>query len=94
MKNPFVLATVIVTVGYPSALAAEIAGVLPSSVLSFPTFIGCFTASSVLAIAFGDYARKPSGDAPRTRKSAPRPAVAAPPAPAGDTAWVHHTLSA
>ena len=94
MKNPFVPATLIVTVGYPSALAAEIAGVLPSGVLSFPAFIGFFTASSVLAIACWDYARKPAGDAPRSRKAETQPAAAAPPAPAGDTAWVHQTLSA
>jgi hypothetical protein len=91
---PFVLATLIVTVSYPSALAAEIAGVLPSGVLSFPAFIGFFTASAVLAIACWDYARKPAGHAPRSRKVAPQPAVAAPPAPASDTAWVHQTLSA
>ncbi|MBI4625669.1 MAG: hypothetical protein HY736_20925 [Verrucomicrobia bacterium] len=94
MKNPFVPATLIVTVGYPAALAAEIAGVLPSSGLSFSAFIGFFTASSVLAIACRDYARKPAGDAPRSRKAATQPAVAAPPAPASDTAWVHQTLSA
>ncbi|MBI4625662.1 MAG: hypothetical protein HY736_20890 [Verrucomicrobia bacterium] len=94
MKNPFVSATLIVTVGYPAALAAELAGVLPSSGLSFSAFIGFFTASSVLAIACRDYAWKPAGDAPRARKAGTRPAVAAPPAPAGPTAWVHPTLSA
>ena len=94
MENPFVPATLIVTVGYPSALAAEIAGVLPSSVLSFPAFIGFFTAFAVLAIACWDYARKPAGHAPRSRQAATRPVEAAPPASAGDTAWVHHTLSA
>jgi len=95
MKNPFPLASAILSTTYPAAIAAELLGVLPSSVINFPTFIGFFTVSGVLAVAFSEYSRKaPSYDAPRLKRQQPQSAKRTQPAVPPGAAWSHHTVSA
>jgi hypothetical protein len=69
-------------------------GLVPATVMSFPTFIGFFTASSVLAIAFSDYSRKaPSYDACGQESRNPQAAKRTAPSTLHGAGWVHHTMS-
>ena len=94
MKNPFLLASAILSTTYPAAVAGELVGVLPLGVINFPTFIGFFTASGVLALALCDYARKgPAYDASQLTRRPSQGALPTYPAALRGAAWVHHTVS-
>ena len=72
MKNAFAISSLILTVGYSVALAAEMIGVLSFRVPSFSTFMSVYIATSVLTLAFGDYFRHTSARANPARRPAPR----------------------
>jgi hypothetical protein len=82
MKNSFVFAHLILGVTFVSALLAELGGILPSSVVSLPTFIGLYVIAGVLAMAFEDYGRSTSRDAQHVADRAPQTEKRAAPVPA------------
>jgi hypothetical protein len=57
MKNAFALSSLILTAGYPAAVALSTFGVLPLPAPSLFEFFGIYTALGVIAFAFGDYSR-------------------------------------
>ena len=76
MKNAFAHSSLILPVGYFVAVAAEMIGVVSFRALSFSTFISVYVATSVLALAFGDYFRQTRVRANPARRPAPRRATA------------------
>ena len=76
MKNAFAISSLILTVGYSAALAAEMIGVVPFRAPSFSTFIGVYVATSFLTLAFGDYFPEATARSNPARLLAPRRATA------------------
>ena len=76
MKNAFAISSLILTVGYSVALAAEMIGAVSFRVPSFSTFISVYVATCVLTLAFGDYFRQTSAHSNSARRPAPRSATA------------------
>jgi hypothetical protein len=94
MKNPFPLASAIAFTSYPAAVAAELVGVLPSSVVNFPTFVAFIAVSGVLALVVTDYSPKgPAYDARKVRQRQPRASSRRRSNAPRGAAWVHRTVS-
>ena len=72
MKNAFAISSLILTVGYSAALAAEMIGAVSFRVPSFSTFISVYVATSILTLAFGDYFRQTGARSNHVHKPAPR----------------------
>ena len=60
MKNAFAISSLILTVGYSAALAAEMIDAVSFRAPGFSTFISVYIATSILTLAFGDYFRQTS----------------------------------
>jgi hypothetical protein len=94
MKSMLLLIHLILGFSYPAAAAAEVAGVLPASVLSFPAFVSFYVAAGILAIAVRDYAR-PTDRERRVARPAVPAATALPRERTGRTpGWHASTVSA
>ena len=89
MKSPLVLTSVLLPAVYALTYAVGAAGFSPVNLLTFPGFVGCFTACAVLALAITDYARSPRRLRPDRRNTARH----TPAAGATTPAWIHHTVS-
>jgi hypothetical protein len=76
MKNAFAISSLILTLGYSAALAAEMIGVVSFRVPNVSTFISVYVATSILTLAFGDYFRQTCARANPARRPAPRRATA------------------
>ncbi len=72
MKNAFAVSSLILTVGYSVALAAEMIGAVSFRAPSFATFISVYVATSVLTLAFGDYFRQTGTRSNPARRPASR----------------------
>jgi len=48
MKNTFVISSLVLAFGYPTAVAANMIGVVSSSLPSLPAFIGFYAAAGIL----------------------------------------------
>ena len=71
MKNAFAVSSLILTVGYSVAVAAEMIGVVSFLAPSFSTFISVYVATSILTLAFSDYFRQTSTRSNPARRPAP-----------------------
>jgi hypothetical protein len=79
MKNAFVMASAILLATYPLAVLAGYLGILPATVMSFPSFIGFFTAANFVALVVHDYTSRPASYAVRREEvgaSVARPRLA------------------
>ena len=63
MKNTFVISSLVLAFGYPTAVAANMIGFVSSSVPSLPAFLGFYAAAGILAFACSDYSHQPASRA-------------------------------
>ena len=94
MKNTLVLASLVLALGYPCVVAAEVIGVAFPTAFSGEVFIGVITAVGMLALVFGDYSRKSNYKPGSTRDNALQTEIAMRPSPApAPTAWIYQTIA-
>jgi hypothetical protein len=94
MKNPLVMASVILLTVFSAAVFGELLGLRSNALQSFPAFIGLFTTAMVLSLVLHDYSRKPRAYAVVRQKNLTsatprRGSLSRPPG----AAWVYRTAS-